>query len=71
MQDSLTFLQQSDNHEREIGEKYGVVYKNGLEGHLQILFSDKLGMSIDEIRVMAARVRQEIDNRSIKPYVGL
>lgn len=60
-----------DPRERQIGERYGACYKDGIEGHFQIPFTDKLEMSIDEVRVMAAQFRQELDNRSLKPYLGL
>lgn len=73
MQPSLTaFLYHSlDPRERQIGESYGACYKDAIEGHYQIPFTDKLEMSIDEVRVMAARFRQELDNKSLKPYLGL
>ncbi|KAH8151167.1 uncharacterized protein LAJ45_04869 [Morchella importuna] len=57
--------------DRLIGEKYGEVFKDCIEGLLQIPFKDKFGMSINEVRVMAARFRQEVDNKSLKPYFGL
>lgn len=60
-----------DPREREIGEKYGACYKDAIEGHLQILFTDKLKMNLDEFRVMVAQVREELDNRNLKPYLGL
>lgn len=60
-----------DPREREIGERYGACYKDAIEGHLQILFTDKLKMNLDEFRVMAAQFREELDNRSLKPYLGL
>lgn len=60
-----------DPREREIGEKYGACYKDAVEGRLQILFTDKLKMSPGDVQIMAAQVREELDNRSLKPYLGL
>lgn len=60
-----------DPREREIGERYGACYKDSVESRLQILFTDKLKMSADDVQIMAAQVREELDDRSLKPYLGL
>jgi hypothetical protein len=57
--------------EREIGEAANEVYKEALSSYVQYLFAEFLGMSIDEIEVLLVRAQQDLDNKSLKPYIGL
>ncbi|KAF8241988.1 S-adenosyl-L-methionine-dependent methyltransferase, partial [Wilcoxina mikolae CBS 423.85] len=61
----------STPREREIGEIANEVYKEALGSYVQYLFAEVLGMSMDEIEALVARAQQDLDNKSLKPYIGL
>ncbi|RPB02032.1 S-adenosyl-L-methionine-dependent methyltransferase [Choiromyces venosus 120613-1] len=57
--------------EREIGEKFNHSYKAALAGHMRIPLTERLQMTHDQFDDLIQRATEELDNVSLKPYVGL
>jgi hypothetical protein len=57
--------------EREIGERMTGPYKEAIGGNIQVLLSQSLGMSMEEIHVLIASARMEVGDISLKLYVAL
>jgi hypothetical protein len=46
-------------------------YKEAIGGNIQVLLSQSLGMSMEEIHVLIASARMEVGDISLKLYVAL
>lgn len=57
--------------EREIGDKFNKICKDGLGSYCNYLLHEYLSMDMPEIHVLIAKARQDLDNLALKPYVDL
>lgn len=60
-----------DSREREIGERFSSCAKAALAGHMLVPFTEKLGMSVEDVNALVGRAQIEVDDIGLKPYLGL